>query len=185
MNTNIWTLQQPVFLCGFMGCGKTTAGRLFAKQIGCVFYDLDDYIEQTLGMKIPEIFNRHGEDYFRRAETDALKHFISKPAVVATGGGALVSEENGALALEYAVSVLIDTDFDTCYARIQGDKYRPLAANATREELLARYESRLPFYKKHSALTVNGNVTPREIAEQLADTVNRFLYSSDKRSLAK
>ena len=62
-----------VVLCGFMGSGKTTVGRLLAKRTGLPFVDMDDYIEEKAGMAVSEIFKRHGEAYFRDLEHEASK----------------------------------------------------------------------------------------------------------------
>ncbi|MFT3950472.1 MAG: shikimate kinase [Oscillospiraceae bacterium] len=163
---NVTTVKKPIYLCGFMGCGKTTVGRILAKMLGCQFTDLDAFIEKRAGMTIPEIFKTHGEAHFRKLEAEALVSFPQKCAVIATGGGALVSEENGAAVLARGIPILVDTPFALCYVRIQGDKNRPLAA-ATREELLARYDARRPFYEKHSLGKVSGTGTSIETANEV------------------
>ena len=66
--------------------------------MGCQCVDLDKYIEDTAGMSIPEIFDKYGEEHFRKLETEALAAFADIGGVVATGGGALLSEENGKVA---------------------------------------------------------------------------------------
>ena len=67
--------MRPIFLCGFMGCGKSTVGKILAKKMGCQCVDLDKYIEDTAGMSIPEIFDKYGEEHFRKLETEALAAF--------------------------------------------------------------------------------------------------------------
>lgn len=150
-----------------MGCGKSTVGRLLAKRLGSAFTDLDTYIERKEGMKIPEIFEKHGEEYFRGAETKALQELGAAGGVVATGGGALLSDENAAIAAENGVTVFIDTPFKVCYGRIKGDKNRPIAYNSTREQLLERFEYRRPIYMKNSRVTVDGSATPMGIVTQI------------------
>ena len=90
--------MRPIFLCGFMGCGKSTVGKLLAKKMGWQCGDLDKYIEDTAGMSIPEIFDKYGEEHFRKLETEALAAYPDIGAVVATGRGALLTEENGKVA---------------------------------------------------------------------------------------
>lgn len=70
--------------------------------MGCQCVDLDKYIEDTAGMSIPEIFDKYGEEHFRKLETEALAAFADIGGVVATGGGALLSEENGKVAKDRA-----------------------------------------------------------------------------------
>ena len=158
---------RPVFLCGFMGCGKSTVGKVLSKKLGTSCIDLDAYIEQTEGMTIPEIFEKKGEPYFRVAETKALEALSGECKVIATGGGALLSEKNGRLAKSAGLVVFIDTEFDTCYSRIKDDPHRPIAFNSTREELFERYEYRKPLYTANSNCIVSGSLTPVEIAEEI------------------
>ena len=157
-----------VYLCGFMGCGKTTVGKILARILKVDFTDLDAYIEQTEGMTIPEIFQNMGESYFRMAETNALKDLAVDHNVIATGGGALLSEENAAIAKSEGLVAFIDTDFETCYDRIKDDPHRPIAASSTKEELKERFEQRRPLYKAHSNCIIAGDLAPAEIAEEIA-----------------
>ena len=75
--------KKTVFLCGFMGCGKSTVGKLLAHKLGCGFTDMDNYIVEKQGMPIPQIFAEKGEDYFRDAETDAVRELSEKAGVIA------------------------------------------------------------------------------------------------------
>ena len=148
--------MRPIFLCGFMGCGKSTVGKILAKKMGCQCVDLDKYIENTAGMSIPEIFDKYGEEHFRKLETEALAAFADIGGVVATGGGALLSEENGKVAKRSGMVVFIDTYFNTCYGRIKNDPNRPIAYNSTREQLLERFDYRRPLYLAHSHYVISG-----------------------------
>ncbi|MBR6336280.1 MAG: shikimate kinase, partial [Ruminococcus sp.] len=116
----------PIFLCGFMGCGKTTVGRIVAKVSGRAFIDLDEYIEEAAGITIPEIFERYGEPHFRALETEALGLLSESYSVIATGGGALLSAQNSCIASKNGLVVFIDTPFEMCYDRICDDPHRPI-----------------------------------------------------------
>ena len=166
--------MKSVYLCGFMGCGKSTVGKILAKKLGVEFYDLDAYIEKKAGMKISEIFKNQGEEHFRHLESEALRDFKDKKGVVATGGGALLSEENAQIAQSAGISVFIDTDFEICYGRIKGDKKRPIAYNSTKEELSGRFQTRYPLYKAHSKISCNGNNSPTMIADEIYESVKLF-----------
>ncbi len=159
--------RKTVYLCGFMGCGKSTIGRLLARRLGTGFTDLDAYIEKKEGMSIPEIFEKRGEGYFRAAESRALEELGASGGVVATGGGALLSEANAQTAAKNGITIFIDTPFEICYGRIKGDKNRPIAYNSTREQLLERFEYRRPIYIKNSRSSVDGSGTPMGIADQI------------------
>lgn len=159
--------NKPVFLCGFMGCGKSTIGRLLAKKLGMGFIDLDDYIEQQEGMKIPEIFAQKGEAYFRERESRALTELPASAGVVATGGGTLLRKENGDLAKSLGTVVFIDAPFELCYGRIKDDPHRPIAASSTKEQLLERFEQRRPLYLGNSEFSVDGTAAPMQIVAEI------------------
>lgn len=101
------------------GLRKIYCGKDLGEKMGCQCVDLDKYIEDTAGMSIPEIFDKYGEEHFRKLETEALAAFADIGGVVATGGGALLSEENGKVAKRSGMVVFIDTYFNTCYGRIK------------------------------------------------------------------
>jgi shikimate kinase len=159
--------NRPVYLCGFMGCGKSTIGRQLAKRLGREFIDLDSYIEEREGMKISRIFAEKGEPYFRQKETEALSDIPQSVGVIATGGGALLSRENADIARDLGTVVYIEVPFETCYERIKGDKSRPIAYNSTEEELHERYDQRHILYSEHSDITVDGSGTPLQIVAEI------------------
>ncbi len=163
--------MKSVFLCGFMGCGKSTAGRILAKNLGLSFFDLDEYIEKKAEMKISEIFKKYGEEHFRKLESMAISDFKDKTGVIATGGGALLSEQNSELANSFGITVFIDVPFEVCYSRIKGDIRRPIAYNSTKEQLKERFDFRYPLYKSHSLITVSGSGSPGHIAKQIAEAI--------------
>ena len=160
--------MKTIYLCGFMGCGKTTVGKALAKKLGYGFTDLDSYIVQEEGCSIPEIFAQKGEAYFRQLETKALADLSCKGnTVVATGGGALVSEANGKLARENGIVLFLDVPFSVCYSRIAGDSNRPLVVNNTKSQLEAIYEERIGRYRKNATLTICTQGRPAQVAEAI------------------
>lgn len=165
--------MKAVYLCGFMGCGKTTIGKILAEKLGCEFYDMDEYIVEREGMKIPEIFAEKGERYFRGAETDAIRQLAEKRGIIACGGGAMLKKENAEIAAENGITVYIDVPFAVCYGRISGDKNRPIVMSNTKEELEFIYDSRIPLYRENSAVTVSGDGTAEEIAERISDAIKQ------------
>lgn len=160
-------MNKTVYLCGFMGCGKTTVGKLLADSLGCGYTDMDEYIVKTEGMTIPQIFADKGEPYFREKETDAVKILGDKGGVIACGGGAMLKDINAELAAKRGVVVYINTPFEVCYSRISGDKNRPIVMNNTKEALEELYNKRAPVYFSHSGISVDGNGTPMEIADEI------------------
>lgn len=157
-----------IFLCGFMGCGKTTVGQLTAKKMGCAFYDTDELIVENQGMSIPEIFEQKGEPYFRQVEADIVKSMCGKSAVISCGGGAMINSDTAkAVADAGGKIVFLDVDFNTCYERISYDTNRPIVVNNTKKQLKAIFDTRHAIYLKNSTIQINANGSPVETAEEV------------------
>lgn len=163
-----------VFLCGFMGCGKTTVGKIAAKKLGCTFCDTDDMIVEDQKMSIPDIFAQKGEPYFRKVEAEIVKSMCGKPAVVACGGGAMLNPDTAAAAAESGAVIFLDVDFETCYERICDDKNRPIAASSSKEELRKRFNARRDIYLRHSTIQLDSSGSPMETADKIADCVKKM-----------
>lgn len=146
-----------IYLCGFMGCGKTTVGKTLAEIMGYDFIDLDSYIQFKYGMTIPQIFEEKGESYFRQMETQCLIEINGDRKIVSTGGGALIFKNNADITNKKGTVVYIQTTFKECYSRIKNDKSRPIASTKNYAELASLYEEREPKYIAASKHIVNGN----------------------------
>lgn len=166
-------MSKTVYLCGFMGCGKTTAGKVLAGKLECPYTDMDEYIEKKQGMKIPEIFAEKGEEYFRECETKAVTDLGKSGGVIACGGGAMLKKINADAASETGTVVYIDTPFETCYKRIEGDRNRPIVMANTKESLEELYNTRKTLYTAHSRFKADGSGTPEEIAEEIAEFLKK------------
>ena len=161
-----------LYLCGFMGCGKSTVGKQLAKGLGTRFLDLDDYIVEKAGKSIPEIFASQGEEAFRDWETKCLSELSQKPRmVIATGGGTLMRPQNVQAAKESGKIVFLDIPFAECYRRIKGDENRPVAARSTLEELEALYNTRREVYRSVCDLSVEQILSPLKTAELIIQRV--------------
>jgi shikimate kinase len=155
-----------IYLTGFMGSGKTTAGRLLAERLGVPFLDLDREIELRAGVTVREIFERRGEAAFRELEAEALRGTLAFPdVVVALGGGTMTFEANLRLIRSDGLSVWLNPPFATIVSRIGGlgKADRPLFRDET--QALALYRERLPAYR---AADVTVDVTPQEGPEEIA-----------------
>ena len=153
-----------VYLCGFMGCGKSRIGRELAKKTGMTFADLDRYIVEHEGMSIPDIFKKYGEPHFRKLEAEYISEMPDN-SVVALGGGAIINENTAKTARETGKVVFLDADFETCYGRIKDDKNRPLAYNNPKEKVLELFETRRPVYSERSDIIIKAAGTPAQIVE--------------------
>ena len=141
-------LVRPVALIGLMGAGKTSVGLRLATRLGAPFFDSDQEIEAAAAMTIPEIFERHGEGYFRDGERRVIRRLLEGPPhVLATGGGAFLNPQTRALILERAVSVWLKADLDLLVARTEGRGHRPLLNRGEPREVLSRLiDERYPVY---------------------------------------
>lgn len=161
-----------IYLCGFMGCGKSTIGKIIAKKLGLAYYDSDEEIVKKEGLSIPEIFEKNGEPYFRTSEAEVVKSFSDHKAVVSCGGGAMLNADTAsAVAQNGGVIVFIDVPFDVCYERIKGDSNRPIVMSSTKNELLDRYNSRYPVYLANSSIKVDCDCSPMEASDKIISSV--------------
>src|SRR6059036_681099 len=105
--------RRSVVLVGMMGAGKSSIGRRLAARLGIPFVDADSEIEAAAGMTIPEIFETHGEPYFRAGEARVIARLLEQgPQVLATGGGAFMNKDTRALIGAKGISVWLKADFD-------------------------------------------------------------------------
>ena len=131
-----------------MGAGKTTIGRLIAKQLGMTFYDSDHEIERKTGVKIPLIFELEGEAGFRKRETSVIEE-LSKlnNIVMATGGGAVLLPENREYLKNNGKVVYLRANVHDLWLRTRNDKSRPLLQGGNiKQKLEQLYIARDPIY---------------------------------------
>lgn len=152
-----------IFLVGLMGAGKTSVGKLLAKRLGKSFYDSDQEIERATGVKIPLIFEIEGETGFRARETKMLAELTARRDVVlATGGGAVLAEENCRLLSDNGVVIYLRAAVADLWRRTRHDKNRPLLKSADpRATLEQLFAERDPLY--------------REVADVVVDTGSQSL----------
>lgn len=162
--------MKSVYLCGFMGCGKSHVGKKLAARLNMEFADLDAYIVEREGRSIPQIFAEDGEPHFRELEAKYIGE-LNGGCVVATGGGALINENTAAFANENGVTVFLDAPFEVCYERIKGDTNRPLVVNNTKEQLLELFNRRRVIYRKNSAVCVEIGSCSGETIERILDKI--------------
>lgn len=152
-------IDRPVALVGMMGVGKTSVGKRLAALLDLPFVDADEAIEEAAQMTIPEIFETHGEAYFRDGERRVIARLVGQgPQVIATGGGAFCNAETRALILEKAIAVWLDSDLDTLVDRTARKDNRPLLKQGDPREILARLKAeREPAYSQAPIHVSSGN----------------------------
>jgi len=120
--------RRSIVLVGMMGAGKSSVGRRLAARLGIPFVDADAEIESAASMTIPEIFAKHGEDYFRAGEARVIARLLDNgPQVLATGGGSIMDPNTRALVREKGVSVWLKADLEVLVKRTKRRTDRPLA----------------------------------------------------------
>jgi shikimate kinase len=140
-----------VYIIGFMGSGKTTTGKKLASMLGWSFIDLDKKIEEHAGTKIPEIFSRYGEDYFRKIESEVLRKMkVQTNTVISTGGGAPCHDDNMDFMLETGLTIYLKLTSAQLKRRLSESKgERPLLKGVNKEDLQSFIENRLTFREKY------------------------------------
>lgn len=154
-------------IVGYMGSGKTTVGRLLARDTGRDFVDLDAEVSRDAGRTIPEIFAEGGEERFRDLEHKALLKALNRPddAVISCGGGAILRRANRD-ALAGTPTVFLSEDVNVLYARTRGSS-RPLRGGS-REDFVRRYDERLSLYREVADVEVRADGrSPLTVAEEV------------------
>lgn len=167
--------MRKIYLVGYMGSGKSAIGRRLSFYLKLPYYDMDHEIVRREKMTIPEIFEAHGEDYFRQIETDFLRTFRDEYCIISTGGGVAVNPENRKIMRETGLVLFLDATFPDIWKRIHRDKNRPIVQRSTKEELEQLYHERRKAYKQAAHITIKTeNRTLRQIVEYAGFQVNRL-----------
>lgn len=157
-------------LIGFMGAGKSSVGRILARMTGRRRFDIDEMVAAQFGLTISEIFEKHGEEKFRDAESETLRTLADKRgAIIVTGGGIVLRSENVAALHDLGLIIHLAADEETLFQRISRRPTRPLLRTenprATLAELL---RVRLPLYRRAADLEVDtSRLTHDEVAKEI------------------
>lgn len=141
-------VNKTIVMVGMMGAGKTAVGTCLARMLDVPFLDSDEEIVKASNMSIAEIFERDGEPFFRKKETQVIKRLMEeKQCVLSTGGGAFMSDENRALIHDLGVSVWLNADLELLWSRVRHKDTRPLLRTKDPYATLsALYADRVPVY---------------------------------------
>ncbi len=154
--------KENIVLIGMPGSGKSTVGKILAKALGRRLIDTDKLIAQKVGMDIPTIFREYGEAKFRDIEAEVIKECARETGVViATGGGAVLREENVDALRENGRIYFIDRPLE----RLMPTADRPLSS--AREDIEKRYKERYSIYKAAADVSVNANCFPKAVSEKI------------------
>ena len=163
--------RRSIVLVGMMGAGKSSIGRRLASRLGIPFVDADGEIESAAGMTIPEIFDKHGEPYFRAGEARVIARLLdSGPQVLATGGGAVMDQSTRDLIQIKGISVWLKADLDVLMKRTKRRNDRPLA-----EKIKDLLPEREPLYAL-ADITVQSRDEPHDtIVDEIIAALPRYL----------
>lgn len=156
-------------LIGFMGTGKTSAGRLVAEQLHFEFLDTDETIQTRTGRTIAEIFAKNGEMAFRELERDVVAELASRHrTVISTGGGLPANPDNLASLKQHALVVCLWASPEKIWERVRNQSHRPLLHDADpQRKIHDLLKIREPFYKQADVLINTDLRSAREVAQQI------------------
>jgi shikimate kinase len=168
--------MKNIVLTGFMGTGKSEVGRVLAKKLGYSFIDADAEIEKTAGMTISEIFSSRGEQAFRDIESAVILSLsMLERAVISTGGGAVLRQENMDHLRRKGVIACLEASAATILGRTEGSDDRPLLRAEDRlariKEMLAQ---RRPYYEKADIMVDTEGKSPMAIADEIMEEMRSY-----------
>jgi shikimate kinase len=171
-----------IFLLGFMGCGKSTIGRLLAAQLKWNFIDLDEQIVAREQVPIEQIFATHGEPYFRNLELALLEQMLPHEKVVIALGGGTAAQETAWHILRHGLTIYLRCHPDELFRRLRDDHDRPMLGRMQPQERLLQIKNLLavrePFYRR-ADFTVDSFAEhpPAETAAIVAQFVRECIFA--------
>lgn len=155
VSKDIYELDRPVFLVGFMGAGKTSVARKLARMAGVASVDMDTYIERCEHKRVKEIFAEVGEEGFRAIETQTLYELGMKkdPMVISCGGGVVLRPENRKALSELGLVVYLSVTAAEAASRISDVSSRPLFGDLQNAQRVI--DERLPLYEEVADVTID------------------------------
>ena len=170
-------MKELIVFVGPMGAGKTTIGKILAKELGFQFYDSDKEIEKKTGANIPWIFDVEGESGFRDRESTVIKELSElKRVVLATGGGAMMRPENRDAVTKSGYVIYLNTSVDQQFHRTHKDKNRPLLQGQkdAYQVLSDLYELRDPIYRSVADMIIDTDKkTLKNIVKDIVVALNK------------
>ncbi len=163
--------KENIVLTGFMGAGKTTVGRLLAARLGWNFIETDEMIERKTGMTISQIFDLHGEAYFRQKESEAVQELVRLPrgsSVISTGGGVVLRRDNISVLRRVGVIVYLEVSPEEAWQRLRDKKDRPLLQEGyAQERIRTLLQGRRVQYLESDFQVKTAAKNPEEIVEEI------------------
>lgn len=157
--------MKPIFLIGYMGCGKSTLGRKLSRKLNLPFYDTDTMVEEHEGASVSDIFRYEGEEHFRELERACIDRILScgESCVVSTGGGLPVWRDNMEVMNQNGQTIYLHRSAEQIAARLTpyGKRKRPRLQGLEGDQLIEfmkqNMAEREPFYSQaHTTVDCDG-----------------------------
>lgn len=165
--------MKNIILVGFMGSGKTTVAFELSHRLKMRYVSTDDLIEKREKRTINEIFTRKGEEYFRKAEADAVREACSmENVIIDLGGGAVIRDENWDNIRASGLSICLTADENAIMERTKKYKHRPLLnVEDPKQKIRSLMAKRAPLYAKADHCVDTSNITLKQTVEKIAGIV--------------
>jgi shikimate kinase len=168
--------NRPIVLVGLMGAGKSSIGRRLAEKLEIPFVDADHEIEVAADKTIPEIFNDHGEAYFREGERRVISRLIENGAqILSTGGGAFINEETRHSIHAHGISVWLKADLPLLMKRVMKRADRPLLQTEDPEAVMQKLmDQRYPVYAKADVTVESRDVQHTQMVNEVIKVLAKW-----------
>lgn len=166
-----------IFFIGFMGVGKTTVSSYLSNLLSRKKIDIDQCIAKREKMKIPEIFKKYGEEYFRNCETEVLKDLNSEDGVIIScGGGIVLKEENISLMKERGKIILLTSTPQTIFERVRYSDERPILNNNMNVDFISELMKKREENYLHAADLIidTDKKSIEEVCEEIISSLNKM-----------
>ena len=161
---------EKICVIGMPGSGKSTIGRALSDYLKFDFYDTDEQIEIESQSRIKDIFNKKGEEYFRKLERSILKKLIlKKKIVVSTGGGIVLKNKD---LLSHTFNIYLKCDLETLIKRTSRNKNRPLLKNNVEKNIKVLFNDRKEIYNETSDFTINATSNTQKTIKTILEHLN-------------
>ncbi len=162
---------EKICVIGMPGSGKSTIGRALSDYLKFEFYDTDEQIEIESQSRIKDIFNKKGEEYFRKLERSILKKLIlKKKIVVSTGGGIILKNKD---LLNQTFNIYLKCDLETLINRTSRNKNRPLLKNNVEKNIKVLFNDRKEIYNETSDFTINATSNTQKTIKTILEYLNQ------------
>lgn len=179
-----YPLRKSISLVGLMGCGKTTVGVRLARRLNLKFVDSDHEIEAAAGHSVSEIFEKFGEDDFRKGERKVIDRLITQEdkVILGTGGGAFMDPKTRSRLKKQSIVIWLKVDVDLLVERTSKRDTRPLLKTGNPRKILQKLtEERYPVYEEAHIIVESGQGPHDKVVNDIIWKLNKYLAVEKKK----